>query len=161
MWDLPRPGLEPVSPALAGGFLTTAPPGKTPCPLLTLTPLLPRFIRHDQTERPGQRLPQHHRARGADMEDRGEDLPGHEGGSAGLGWTKGRESPGITRLSSILPCWHASPWCLSPSAIPTPSSGIGHILLLLFLPTLLTPILLVSFLMPSSSWPSFPSSPFG
>ena len=28
MWDLPRPGLEPTSPALAGGFLTTAPPGK-------------------------------------------------------------------------------------------------------------------------------------
>ena len=28
MWDLPRPGLEPVSPALAGGFPTTAPPGK-------------------------------------------------------------------------------------------------------------------------------------
>ena len=28
MWDLPRPGLKPVSPALAGGFLTTAPPGK-------------------------------------------------------------------------------------------------------------------------------------
>ena len=28
MWDLPRPGIEPVSPALAGGFLTTAPPGK-------------------------------------------------------------------------------------------------------------------------------------
>ena len=27
MWDLPRPGIEPVSPALAGGFLTTAPPG--------------------------------------------------------------------------------------------------------------------------------------
>ena len=24
MWDLPGPGLEPVSPALAGGFLTTA-----------------------------------------------------------------------------------------------------------------------------------------
>ena len=29
MWDLPRPGLKPVSPALAGGFLTTAPPGKS------------------------------------------------------------------------------------------------------------------------------------
>ena len=29
-WDLPRPGLEPMSPALVGGFLTTAPPGK-PC----------------------------------------------------------------------------------------------------------------------------------
>ena len=28
MWDLPRPGLGPVSPALAGGFSTTAPPGK-------------------------------------------------------------------------------------------------------------------------------------
>ena len=28
MLDLPGPGLEPVSPALAGGFLTTVPPGK-------------------------------------------------------------------------------------------------------------------------------------
>ena len=28
MWDLPGLGHEPVSPALAGGFLTTAPPGK-------------------------------------------------------------------------------------------------------------------------------------
>ena len=28
MWDLPRPGLEPLSPALAGRFSTTAPPGK-------------------------------------------------------------------------------------------------------------------------------------
>ena len=28
MWDLPRPGLEPVFPALAGRFSTTAPPGK-------------------------------------------------------------------------------------------------------------------------------------
>ena len=28
MWDLPRPGLEPMSPALAGRFPTTAPPGK-------------------------------------------------------------------------------------------------------------------------------------
>ena len=30
MWDPPRPGLEPVSPALAGGLPTTAPPGKPP-----------------------------------------------------------------------------------------------------------------------------------
>ena len=30
MWDLPGPGLEPASTALAGGFLTTVPPGK-PC----------------------------------------------------------------------------------------------------------------------------------
>ena len=30
MWDLPGPGFEPVSPALAGGLLTTVPLGK-PC----------------------------------------------------------------------------------------------------------------------------------
>ena len=30
MWDLSGPGLKPVTPALAGGFLTTAPPGKPP-----------------------------------------------------------------------------------------------------------------------------------
>ena len=28
MWDLPRPGLEPASPALTGRLSTTAPPGK-------------------------------------------------------------------------------------------------------------------------------------
>ena len=28
MWDPPRPGPEPMSPALAGGPSTTAPPGK-------------------------------------------------------------------------------------------------------------------------------------
>ena len=35
MWDPPRPGLEPVSPALAGRLSTTAPPGK---PLIHLFP---------------------------------------------------------------------------------------------------------------------------
>ena len=29
IWDPSRPELEPVSPALAGGFLTTVPPGKS------------------------------------------------------------------------------------------------------------------------------------
>ena len=29
MWDLPGPGIEPVSPALASGYLTTVPPGKS------------------------------------------------------------------------------------------------------------------------------------
>ena len=29
MWDLPGPGLKPMSPALAGRFLSTAPPGKS------------------------------------------------------------------------------------------------------------------------------------
>ena len=28
MWDLPGSGIEPVSPALAGGFFTTEPPRK-------------------------------------------------------------------------------------------------------------------------------------
>ena len=31
MWDLPRPGLEPVFPALAGRLSTTAPLGKPDC----------------------------------------------------------------------------------------------------------------------------------
>ena len=33
MWDPPRPGLEPVAPALAGRLSTTVPPGK---PLILL-----------------------------------------------------------------------------------------------------------------------------
>ena len=33
MWDLPGPGLEPVSPAFAGRFSTAVPPGK-PCRLI-------------------------------------------------------------------------------------------------------------------------------
>ena len=30
MWDLPGPGPEPVTPALAGGLPTSEPPGKPP-----------------------------------------------------------------------------------------------------------------------------------
>ena len=40
MWDLPGPGLEPVSPALAGGFLTTAPPVKSPMLYFTYSGLI-------------------------------------------------------------------------------------------------------------------------
>ena len=29
MWDLPGPGIKPMSPALAGGFFTTESPGKS------------------------------------------------------------------------------------------------------------------------------------
>ena len=39
MWDPPRPGLEPVSPALAGRLPTTAPPGK-PQPLFFIQGIL-------------------------------------------------------------------------------------------------------------------------
>ena len=34
MWDPPRPGLEPVCPALAGRFSTTVPPRKPPVAFL-------------------------------------------------------------------------------------------------------------------------------
>ena len=34
MWDLPGPGIKPVSPALAGIFLSTGPPGKSHMTLL-------------------------------------------------------------------------------------------------------------------------------
>ena len=37
MWDLPGPGFKPVSPALAGRFLTTAPLGKFPMNILKHT----------------------------------------------------------------------------------------------------------------------------
>ena len=36
MWDLPRPGLKPVSPTLAGRLSTTAPPGKPTTHFLVL-----------------------------------------------------------------------------------------------------------------------------
>ena len=29
MWDLPGPGIEPVTPEFAGGFFTADPPGKS------------------------------------------------------------------------------------------------------------------------------------
>ena len=41
MWDLPRPGLEPVSPALAGRLLTTAPPGKPLSYIIIINKFLP------------------------------------------------------------------------------------------------------------------------
>ena len=39
MWGLPGPGIKPMSPVLAGGFLTTEPPGK---PQIILSVLRPR-----------------------------------------------------------------------------------------------------------------------
>ena len=43
MWDLPRPGIKPVSPALAGRFLTTVPPGKSQFCLFYISDLLFSF----------------------------------------------------------------------------------------------------------------------
>ena len=44
-WDPPRPGLEPVSPALAGRPSTTAPPGK-PGAYFLVTKILGSFFFH-------------------------------------------------------------------------------------------------------------------
>ena len=49
MWDLPRPGLEPVSPALAGRFSTTAPPGK---------PLDNSLLKYFAAEKSYEKVPQ-------------------------------------------------------------------------------------------------------
>ena len=43
MWDLPRPWLKPVSPALVGRFSTTAPPGK-PWKLFFITILINKKV---------------------------------------------------------------------------------------------------------------------
>ena len=51
-WDLPRPGLEPVSPALAGRFSTTAPPGK-PIPNIFDQWLVESWMRTQQIWREG------------------------------------------------------------------------------------------------------------
>ena len=47
MWDLPRSGLEPMSPVLAGGFFTTGPPGKFPtssCSTFPYSPLVAKTV---------------------------------------------------------------------------------------------------------------------
>ena len=45
-WDLPRPGLEPVSPALSGRFSTTAPPGKPLIVVLICISLMISDVEH-------------------------------------------------------------------------------------------------------------------
>ena len=40
MWDLPGPGIEPMFPALTGGFLTSVPPGKSLLLFVIFTSLL-------------------------------------------------------------------------------------------------------------------------
>ena len=44
MWDLPRPGREPMSSALAGGFLTPGPPGKSSSHSLSSALALPPWM---------------------------------------------------------------------------------------------------------------------
>ena len=42
MWDLPGPGIEPMTPALAGRLLTTVPPGKSLHKLFYYLSVFPR-----------------------------------------------------------------------------------------------------------------------
>ena len=43
MWALLGPGMEPVRPALAGGFFTTGPPGKPQIKCLALSHGAPKY----------------------------------------------------------------------------------------------------------------------
>ena len=52
MWNLPGSGIKPTSPALAGGFSTTGPPGKSLFYFLLSGPGLPEAPGHT----PGFRL---------------------------------------------------------------------------------------------------------
>lgn len=47
MWDLPRPGIELVFPALAGGFFSTEPPG---IPRIYFLTTLVDIVKHDKTK---------------------------------------------------------------------------------------------------------------
>ena len=52
MWDPPRPGLEPASPALAGRFSTTAPPGKPSFLILCMYIYLCVLLKMEETPAP-------------------------------------------------------------------------------------------------------------
>ena len=49
MWDLPRPRIKPVSPVLAGGFLTTAPPRKPEFFILSYPAERSHMLIHEHT----------------------------------------------------------------------------------------------------------------
>ena len=62
MWDLPGPELEPVFPALAGGFLTPEPPGKPP-PFVILDILKGKGFVDKRSPEPRALLLQQHASR--------------------------------------------------------------------------------------------------
>ena len=43
LWNPPGPGIEPMLPALAGGFLHTEPPGKSIYSIFNTSSILPEF----------------------------------------------------------------------------------------------------------------------
>ena len=52
MWDLPRPGIKPMSPALAGGFLTTEPQGKSQYHTVLITVTLLYYLKSERVMPP-------------------------------------------------------------------------------------------------------------
>ena len=60
MWDPPRPGLEPVSPALAGRLQTTAPPGKPHMFRFYVCVFLPSFFSSNISQ--AHTLPDYHKS---------------------------------------------------------------------------------------------------
>ena len=55
-WDLPQPGIKPVSPALAGRFLTTGPPGKFWCSLFKWGILSDKVTTGTTAQHPSEKL---------------------------------------------------------------------------------------------------------
>ena len=105
MWDLPGPGLEPVSPALAGGFLTTTPPGKPSFYLLLAGPALSLTV----SPPPGQ--PSH--------------CPGHSPFSEHLLVPQPPDLPSLTLLPGKMLPTHPT------SGVPLPSSPANSALCVL------------------------------
>ena len=83
MWDLPGPGLEPVSHEIAGGFLTTAPPGK---PLSDESLKMTESLGHNVGSEVTLKVNSH-------------DLPR----SVGVKWPRGT-GPGRESYEDSLPC---------------------------------------------------------
>ena len=104
MWDPPRPGLEPVSPALAGGFLTTAPPGKPPAAVLILS-VSDGFTDAMWTEGCASRaqINSSLNPKRGQVWSPARKPPPAAGGERGLGWPPGGRWPGPPCSSSWTP----------------------------------------------------------
>lgn len=101
------------------GWAGRAAPESQGSQILFLLPrhFTPRLIRHDQTERSSQRLPQRHHAWGADMEARGEDTAWSQGGLCGWGWTV--LHPALLGCESLVPT-PPPPQASTPPHPPSP-----------------------------------------
>ena len=79
MWDPPRPGLEPMSLALAGRFLTTVPPGKPSAATLTSSFLSKEETSSGDLDRKEGPKPKLKSRNCANKEEKGKSLPAASG----------------------------------------------------------------------------------